>query len=334
MKFSDYIKDKILMYLLHLLCMILLTFFFYITGYNKNAIFLILLCWWLILITWTGVGYSRRKWYFTEAEHILEQTDQRFLLGELLPSSPYLEDRLYRELILQSNKSVIERIRKIEDAQKEYREYIESWVHEIKAPITGIQLMCENHKDPVTRQIALENKKIENDVEMVLYYARMENVYKDYMIEKTDLQSVASEVLLKNKYYLISNDVGVQVECPDPVYTDKKWILFILNQLVLNSVKYKKEETRIYMYTKKYEHGVRMVVEDTGVGIPEGELSRIFEKGFTGTNGRSGVKSTGMGLYLCLCLCEKLGIQIRAESEYGRGTRMILTFPTNTYLLK
>ena len=88
------------------------------------------------------------------------------------------------------------------------------------------------------------------------------------------------------------------------------------------------------MYTKKYEHGVRMVVEDTGVGIPEGELSRIFEKGFTGTNGRSGVKSTGMGLYLCLCLCEKLGIQIRAESEYGRGTRMILTFPTNTYLLK
>ena len=161
MRLSDYIKDKIMTYLLHLLCMILLTFFFYITGYNKNAVSLILFCWCLILILWTGVGYVRRKQYFTEAEHILEQADQRYLLGELLPPSSRLEDCLYRELILKSNKSVIERIRKIEDTQKEYREYIESWVHEIKAPITGIQLMCENHKDPVTRQIMLENKKIE-----------------------------------------------------------------------------------------------------------------------------------------------------------------------------
>ena len=334
MRLSDYIKDKIMNYLLHLLCMILLTFFFYITGYNKNAVSLILFCWCLILILWTGVGYVRRKQYFTEAEHILEQADQRYLLGELLPPSSRLEDCLYRELILKSNKSVIERIRKIEDTQKEYREYIESWVHEIKAPITGIQLMCENHKDPVTRQIMLENKKIENDVDMVLYYARMENVYKDYMIEKTDLQSATSEILMKNKQYLISSGISARVECPDPVYTDKKWILFILNQLVLNSVKYKKEGTQIHIYTKTYDHGVQLIVEDTGVGIPQEEIPRIFEKGFTGTNGRMGGRSTGMGLYLCSRLCEKLGIEIRAESECGEETRMILTFPVSAYLLK
>jgi len=178
MKFSEYIKDKILICLLHLLCMILLMGFFYITGYNRNAAALILIFWWIILGIWIVTGYYRRKKYFDRAEHILENVDQRYLLGELLPASPYLEDRIYRELIRRSNKSVIERIRMLEDEQNDYRDYIESWVHEIKAPITSIQLACENHKDEVTRQIGLENQRIENDVDMVLYYARMEKVYK------------------------------------------------------------------------------------------------------------------------------------------------------------
>ena len=299
MRFSEYIKDKILICLLHLLCMILLMGFFYITGYNRNAAALILIFWWIILGIWIVTGYYRRKKYFDRAEHILENVDQRYLLGELLPASPYLEDRIYRELIRRSNKSVIERIRMLEDEQNDYRDYIESWVHEIKAPITSIQLVCENHKDEVTRQIGLENQRIENDVDMVLYYARMEKVYKDYMIEETDLGKAASEILMKNKYYLISNGVRGEVECPDLAYTDKKWI-----------------------------------VEDNGTGIREEEMSRIFEKGFTGSNGRNGKKSTGMGLYLCRRLCEKLGIAIEAESVRGEGTKMILTFPVSSYLSK
>ncbi len=321
MRFSEYIKDKILICLLHLLCMILLMGFFYITGYNRNAAALILIFWWIILGIWIVTGYYRRKKYFDRAEHILENVDQRYLLGELLPASPYLEDRIYRELIRRSNKSVIERIRMLEDEQNDYRDYIESWVHEIKAPITSIQLACENHKDEVTRQIGLENQRIENDVDMVLYYARMEKVYKDYMIEETDLGKAASEVLMKNKYYLISNGVRGEVECPDFAYTDKKWILFILNQLMLNSVKYKSENPKvhpyIHIYTERYGHGVRLIVEDNGSGIREEEMSRIFEKGFTGSNGRNGKKSTGMGLYLCRRLCEKLGIAIEAESVRG-----------------
>lgn len=111
MRFSEYIKDKILICLLHLLCMILLMGFFYITGYNRNAAALILIFWWIILGIWIVTGYYRRKKYFDRAEHILENVDQRYLLGELLPASPYLEDRIYRELIRRSNKSVIERIR-------------------------------------------------------------------------------------------------------------------------------------------------------------------------------------------------------------------------------
>ena len=203
-------------------------------------------------------------------------------------------------MIRKSNKSVIERIRAIEDEKKEYREYIESWVHEIKAPITGIDLMCENHKETLTKRIALENRKIENYVDMALYYARSDEVYQDYMIRETDLGQTAAEILQRNKRYLIQKGIQAEVNCPDIAYTDGKWIGFILNQLLLNSAKYSKEQgTHIRIFTEHTENGVRLTVKDNGIGIKPEEIERIFEKGFTGSNGRKTERSTGMGLYSC-----------------------------------
>jgi len=268
-------------------------------------------------------------------KEMMEQIDQHYLLGELMPDSVHLEDQIYRELIRKSNKSVIERIRAIEDEKKEYREYIESWVHEIKAPITGIDLMCENHKETLTRRIALENRKIENYVDMALYYARSDEVYQDYMIRETDLGQTAAEILQRNKRYLIQKGIQAEVNCPDIAYTDGKWIGFILNQLLLNSAKYSKEQgAHIRIFTEHTENGVRLTVKDNGIGIKPEEIERIFEKGFTGSNGRKTERSTGMGLYLCSKLCRKLGISIMAESEEGKGTSMILTFPISSYLTK
>lgn len=239
---------------------------------------------------------------------------------------------MYHSMIRKSNKSVIERIHQIEEEQKEYREYIEGWVHEIKAPITGIALNCENHRDDRGRYIAAENRKIENYVDMALYYARSNEVYKDYMIAQTNLQEVAEAVLMKNKYYLIQCGIQAKVDCPHPVFTDRKWIGFILNQLVLNSAKYcRKEGASIQISTECLEQGVVLKVRDNGIGIKSEELPRIFEKGFTGTNGRGTGRSTGMGLYLCDKLCRKLGIQIRASSVEGKETEVILEFPISSY---
>lgn len=161
--------------------------FLRITGYPKSNCILITVVWGLVFLVWLSVHYFSRRNYFKKMKEMMEQIDQRYLLGELMPDSVHLEDQIYRELIRKSNKSVIERIRAIEDEKKEYQEYIESWVHEIKAPITGIDLMCENHKETLTRRIALENRKIENYVDMALYYARSDEVYQDYMIRETDL---------------------------------------------------------------------------------------------------------------------------------------------------
>lgn len=276
--------------------------------------------------------FSRRS-YFRKLEQLTDQLDRRYLLGELMPESFGLEDRKYRELIRKSNKSVIERIHQMEQNQKDYREYIESWVHEIKAPITAIALNCENNRDERSRYLLVENRKVENYVDMALYYARMDAVYKDYMIAETNLQEVAQQVLLQNKYYLIQSHVKAEVACPDTVYSDKKWIAFILNQLIQNSVKYGRSEgAHIQIVTEKTKSGVLLRVKDDGIGIPKEELPRIFEKGFTGTNGRNRERSTGMGLYLCRKLCDKLNIEIRAESAEGKGTEIILMFPVSDYL--
>ncbi len=338
MKLMPFLKDKFMFLILHIICMGALSAFLRLTGYGSTGVTLILIFWTVILALWLFITYRERKRYFDEIDKILAEVDQRYLLGELLPYSCRLEDRLYNKMMHLSNKSVIEKIRKIEDAQRDYREYIESWVHEIKTPITGIALICENRRrhEAVTqenlREISLENQKIENCVDKVLYYARMENVYKDFLIQKTDLQKTAEEVLAKNRLLLIRHQVRAEVHCGDMVYTDGKWISFILNQMIGNSVKYRSESPVFLIYTEREKDGVRLTIEDNGVGILPEELSRIFEKGFTGSNGRSHRQATGMGLYLCKRLCERLEIGLSAQSQPGRGTKMTLDFPVSNYI--
>jgi len=336
MTWQNFLKEKSLLLLLHLTCMGLLAGFLRLTDYNRADTALILIFWLAVLLIWLTAVFLERRKYFREAEQILEHVEQRYLLGELMPDSYHLEDRLYRDMLRRSNKSVLEQIRKMEEEQRDYREYIESWVHEVKAPITAIELLCENRRKEGEHfcTISVENQKIENYVDMALFYARSEEVYKDYLIRETNLEEIVYEVLKKNRLYLIQNQVRAEVDCGAMVYTDRKWIAFMLNQILLNSVKYKRESPVIVFRTERGKNGVVLLVEDNGVGIAAEEISRIFEKGFTGSNGREGQRSTGMGLYLCRRLCDKLGIGISASSEYGRGTTLRLEFPISHYIAR
>ena len=151
MSLASYLKDRILLILLQIVCLGFLLFFLRITGYLKSNCILITVVLGLVFLVWLSVHYFSRRNYFKKMKEMMEQIDQRYLLGELMPDSVHLEDQIYRELI------------------------------------TGIDLMCENHKETLTRRIALENRKIENYVDMALYYARSDEVYQDYMIRETDL---------------------------------------------------------------------------------------------------------------------------------------------------
>ncbi|MDD3339924.1 MAG: sensor histidine kinase [Lachnospiraceae bacterium] len=337
MSFWSYVKDKFLLIVLQLVCMCILGLFLCLTGYLIANFWLIFIAWLVIFSIWLTVNWMERRRYFQKMERTLERLDQRYLLGELMPHSWHLEDKLYQKMIRKSNKAVIERIHQIEEEENDYKEYIESWVHEIKAPITSISLICENRRKQGNQEyktIGLENQKIENYVDMALYYARLEAVYKDYMIQETSLEAVAYEVLAKNRYLLIEHQIQAEVDCPDKAYTDGKWISFLLNQMILNSVKYKSEHPLLKIYTRKTEKSVLLILEDNGIGIRKEELSRIFDKGFTGSNGRSHERATGMGLYICKKLSSKIGVDLRAESTWEKGTKMTIEFPISNYLSK
>lgn len=111
------------------------------------------------------------------------------------------------------------------------------------------------------------------------------------------------------------------------IYSDDKWLEFIITQILINSVKYKKDEIAIKFTTRKYDNKIELIIEDNGKGIDSSELGRVFNKGFTGSNGRNIQNSTGLGLYLCKKLSRKLGMNIGIESEKGEFTRVILSFP-------
>ncbi len=230
---------------------------------------------------------------------------------------------------------------KIETQQMDFKNYIEMWIHEVKAPLASLTLMLENLK---VEKAMYQLKRVEDDVEQVLYYARGENAEKDYMISKINLRDVVRKVGMKNMNDLLAGEVEfVANEVNGEVYTDAKWLEFILGQLVNNSIKYKKDEgaeIKIYVEDDKdgnaHEKGeaprdVTLVVEDNGIGISRSDLRQVFEKSFTGENGRVRAKSTGMGLFIAKNLCEKLGHKIEIESEKGKYTKVRITFPTNEF---
>ena len=196
-------------------------------------------------------------------------------------------------------------------------------------------MVIENNKNAVTKSIDEELDKVENYVEQALFYARSNTVEKDYYIKNSNLKEIVNESIKKNKSILIQEKVDINIHDLDiTVNTDSKWVVFILNQIIQNSVKYRNKEinSNLEIYSKKGKENIVLYIKDNGIGIKKGEISRVFEKGFTGTNGRlSGKKSTGIGLYLCKKLCEKLGITIELNSIQGKGTEVKIVFPNSSY---
>lgn len=257
------------------------------------------------------------------------QLSERYLISEVMELPEQAEDRVYYQLLKMAGKSMLEQIGEVNRERLEYKEYIEQWIHEIKTPITAMKLLCENHRSAFTKELLLELEKTSRFTEQALYYARSEHTEKDYSVREMALSLVVHQAIADNKYLLLQNGVRLEVEeFRDTVYSDEKWVRFILNQLIANAVKYRTEEPLLRFSAHRQQDRVVLRVEDNGIGISPADLPRIFEKGFTGQNGRIVHQSTGIGLYLCKRLCEKLGIGIAAESS-EQGTVISLSFHIN-----
>ncbi|MBO1308054.1 sensor histidine kinase [Enterococcus sp. 669A] len=336
MTLASYLKDKILLLVLNGVSLFLLSLYLLAIGNSALTVGLITFFWLTILGVWLTVHYQQRKKYFAGIMDTLADLEKPYLIQEFMGQSWQLEDQLHQQILRRSNKAVIEKIQALEQEQMEYREFIEGWIHEVKLPITGMRLAAHNLDNQLKRKFEIYLTEMDDLVEQALFYARSEQVYKDYTIKETDLRQVVLQVLGKNKYLLIQNQMAPQ-PLSEPVFvqTDEKWVAFILGQLLINAVKYKKEGPGALTFTvEEAEHSVRLSLTDNGIGIPTSELGRVFDKGFTGTNGRQREKTTGIGLYLCKKLCKKLELGLEIDSKQNEYTTVTLVFPKNTYLSK
>lgn len=329
MKFTKYVKDNISYILAFIVyCMIIVCYINAMKANQNISIVIIVISFIFFIITFL-MNYYRKNKYFNNINKLMDGLQEKYLISEVIKKPKRGDELEYYKILKRANKSMLENVTNIKTIQKDYKEYIESWVHEIKIPITSSKLLCENNKSDTTNKIEEDIEEINNYVEQALFYARLDKVSNDFIIQETKLANVIKSVLLRNKKVMIQNDIKVELKDINTiVYSDEKWLEFIINQVLINSIKYKNDNNSIISISSmETKENVKLEIKDNGIGIKQSELDRIFDKGFTGTNGRNNKRSTGIGLYLCKKMCEELGMEIKVESKENIFTNIIIIIP-------
>lgn len=335
MNFKLFLKEKAITILLLLFGIITIEIF--LMAYNVGLFIKIYIPHIImgLYVVSIAIEYFKKKKFYDNLSNMLEELEEEYLITEIINTPDFLEGKILKNTIETIDKSMLENVNKYKYMTEDYKEYIELWIHEIKIPIATSKMVIENNKNAITKSIDEELDKVENYIEQALFYARSNTVEKDYYIRKVVLKEIVNESIKKNKSSLIQEKISIDIHDLDiEVNTDNKWIVFILNQIIQNSIKYRrKENSAIEIYANQGKENVILYIKDNGIGIKQGEITRVFEKGFTGTNGRlSNKKSTGIGLYLCKKLCNKLGIGIELNSVQNEETEVRLVFPQSSHI--
>ena len=330
MKFSDYITDRIVSFVCFVISEGLVFGLLWLVEVPMVFIIFTEIIFLLFSLIW---DYHRRSGYYKRLLQLLDQLDEKTLLMEIAERPGFLDAKIVSYILKQNNKYQNDKIAEMQKQNRDYRDFLDTWVHEIKTPITSARLIIENEKNPTTLKIEDELRKIDNFVELVLYYARSSDVEKDFKVENTTLKALVSTALKTYSKPIIQAGGRIHMEGMDiPVCADSKSCSFIIGQVISNAIKYRQEEFRLEFRSQVQKNRIALLIHDNGIGISRADLSRVFDKGFTGENGRRFPKSTGIGLYLCKKLCDRMNIAISISSEKGQGTTVALYFPTESLL--
>lgn len=274
----------------------------------------------IFLIVNLSISYLHKKNWYEQLANYQDDLSKE-LFGARNNEQQFIQDKI-NNISLQYRNELTE----LYQNQKDQREYTESWVHDIKVPLAALKLSQDSNLD--RDLIAEELEQIDYLVDQALYFARLNNFSNDYLIQEQDLNDIIKACIRTNKRLFISKRIGIHFDITDKkVLTDEKWLSFIINQILSNSLKYTKSGGKIEIFTTTHNNNIELHLKDNGIGIKNQDISRVFNKGFTGTNGRkSGSKSTGMGLYLVKKMIDKLGHTIQIKSSENQGTETIITF--------
>lgn len=318
MKFSVYFRSR----LIPVCCLGTAVIYFAAVMFWTNA----LPC--VIAASVCGAVIIAAAWLFFEWRSVnkkyealqrkLSAMDKPYLMGAVMdvPFSPM--EQKYYDVIRAVSSSAIGAVENAEKEKDEYRDYVESWVHEIKTPLAACSLIIDNGGD--VRKLKRELKRADNMTETILYYARLRSIEKDVKIKRASVREIVDDAVKSQMEILVAAGISIEVSGDFEVDTDPKLVTFIIRQILMNAAKYcPKCEIVITA-----EDG-RLTIGDNGPGIPSYELPRVRERGFTGEKWR-GANSTGMGLYIADSLCAQLGIDLEIDSEAGHGTTFLFDF--------
>lgn len=323
--FFTFLEEKITEILFQLFFLALVAFL--LIFYGVDLMFVVLLA--ILFISIHGLGewclYRKKR---KASQHIIDLVDgleETYYIADVLSKPKEFQNEAYYYALKKACKAMNDEIGKIAEEKQQYQEYVESFAHEIKIPIGALSLTFDNTKNYTLKK---ETNKIFQLVEQMLYYARSENTEKDYFVKQIRLDEMIHHTILKFRYSLMESKAMIDIHDLDQVvYTDEKWLTFILSQIVQNTMKYfNKQENKLTIYSQENDANIVLVIEDNGCGIKASDLSRVFEKGFTGSN-RNKAHATGMGLYLSKKLCDKLGLNLEILSEENRYTKVTIVFP-------
>ncbi|HJV31674.1 MAG TPA: sensor histidine kinase [Bacillales bacterium] len=333
MTFTKYLADR----KLSILCYVLLMFFISLVIYLDrsfqvsigNIVYLNFVCS-VLYIVFLLSGFFYNRSYYKGLTDIIE--NERDEIINRLPKPKNNEQLLFQEVLSALDKEYSSKIFSLYEQKKENEEFITSWVHQVKTPIAVSRLIMENNSNNPNKDtlFSLEEEvdKIDHYIEQALYYSKINDFSKDYLIHEVELDRLVKEAVKKQAKTFIHKKIMIEMENIDfAVTTDKKWLSFILDQVLSNALKYTDSGGRIKIYGIIENKAQKLMIEDNGIGIKPEDLERVFERGFTGYNGRGNNKSTGFGLYLSKKLARKIGHDIMIESKYGEKTIVTIIFP-------
>lgn len=307
MKLSEYLKDKVYFIIVNLICISIIILLLLAFKVRFSLIMVVTFLFITENILLLMIDYFRKKTFYTSLSQKLEELDKKYLILEMMSRPSFYEGKILYDTIYETDKSMIENVNEYLSNIEDFKDYIEMWIHEVK--------------------------KLNDYVDQVLYYVRSNYAENDYIIKENNLDKIIKDVILKNKDELLLNNINIETNIKgNKVLTDSKWLEFILNQIINNSIKYKKDNDSIIKIESFKENDKTILsIYDNGIGINKKDIKNVFKKSFTGENGRNLSKSTGMGLYIAKRLCDKLGHKILIESEKNEYTIVKIIFGNNDY---
>ncbi|BDR77291.1 sensor histidine kinase [Clostridium tetani] len=348
MNFIDFLKDRIayiIVYLISISFVILtmhLTLFIKVIDFPITNILYAYFVSIVILIIFLVYEYSKVRAFYKQLYEILNSEnimENIINIGEVRT----IEQKLFTQILKKLYKSYEDKVYKYKDIQKHYLDFINQWVHQMKTPVSVIDLILQEEDtsefNEILDSIGEENEKISQGLNIMLYNARINEFNHDFNVEDIDILLILRKVINDNKKLLIRHKIFPKISGETAiVQTDKKWIYFVINQIVINAIKYtaatEKDKKTINFNIKEDTTKIVVSIEDNGISIPKEDLGRVFNAFFTGKNGRKTSESTGMGMYLSKRICEELGNEVYVESEEGKGASFYIAFYKSKNIFK